>query len=61
MYMRMLNVTVNPDRVAELQLMYEREVIPRLQLTPGCLYVGLTKSVKSADEYISLTLWESQC
>lgn len=60
MYMRMLQVTVNPDKVAELQTMYEREVMPRLQKTPGCLYVGLTKSVRDADEYISMTLWESR-
>lgn len=60
MHMRMLQVTVNPGRVAELQEMYEREVMPRLQQTPGCLYVGLTKSVRDNDEYISLTLWESQ-
>ena len=60
MHMRMLQVVVNPDKVAELQQMYEREVIPRLQTTPGCLYVGLTKSVRDADEYISMTLWESQ-
>jgi heme-degrading monooxygenase HmoA len=59
MYMRMLQVTANPDKVAELQMMYEREVMPRLQVTPGCLYVGLTKSVRDAYEYISLTLWES--
>jgi heme-degrading monooxygenase HmoA len=56
----MLQVTVNPDRVAELQAMYETGVIPRLQSTPGCLYVGLTKSVREADEYLSLTLWESK-
>ena len=37
-----------------------QSVIPRLQKTPGCLYVGLTKSVHDANEYISLTLWESQ-
>lgn len=59
MHMRMLQVTVNPDKVLELQEMYEHKVIPRLQQTPGCLYVGLTKSVRDAYEYISLTLWES--
>jgi heme-degrading monooxygenase HmoA len=56
----MLQVTVNPGRVAELQENYERNVIPRLQQTPGCLYVGLTKSVRDDNEYISLTLWETQ-
>ncbi len=59
MHMRMLQVTANPGRVAELQENYERNVIPRLQETPGCLYVGLTKSVRDDNEYISLTLWET--
>lgn len=60
MFMRMLQVSANPDRVAELQTMYEQAVMPRLQATPGCLYVGLTKSVRDPYEYISLTLWESK-
>jgi len=39
---------------------YEKEVIPALQITEGCLHISLLQSDTHPDEFVSLTLWRQR-
>ncbi len=59
MFMRFVQLKVKDDRIADLNGIYGREIIPALSSVDGCLYAGLIQSAGRLDECISLTLWES--
>ena len=60
MFMRLVQMRVNPDKIFEFEEVYERMIIPALQHTPGCLYAGLVQSLEDEDDGISITLWSHQ-
>jgi heme-degrading monooxygenase HmoA len=60
MFMRLLQVRVNPDKIFDLERTYERIVLPELQKVRGCLYAGLVQSLEDKSDGMSLTMWESQ-
>ena len=60
MYMRLLQLMVNPDFDMQFQHFYRYTVIPELKNMEGCRLVNLIKSNNKPGEFISLTLWEKQ-
>jgi heme-degrading monooxygenase HmoA len=60
MFLRLLRVRVNPDKLSGLQRKYGELVIPELHKVPGCLYAGLVQSLEDASDGISLTMWVDQ-
>ncbi len=60
MFMRLVQMSVDPDKIFEFEKVYERVIIPALQQTPGCLYAGLVQSLEEQNDGISLTLWNTQ-
>jgi quinol monooxygenase YgiN len=60
MFMRLVQMRVNPDKIFEFEKVYERVIIPTLQHTPGCEYVGLVQSLEDENDGISITLWSHQ-
>ena len=60
MYMRLLQIKIKPEKLPELQQVYETKVIPALQNLPGCRHASLIHGAHHTDECISLTLWDSQ-
>ncbi len=60
MFMRLVQMSVDPDRIVEFEKAYERTIIPALQHTPGCLYAALVQSVEEENEGISITFWNRQ-
>jgi len=60
MYMRFVQVNVKRDSLCIIRDIYDRESIPRLQETKGCLFAGLFLSDQNPDDVISMTLWDSQ-
>lgn len=60
MYLRLVQARLKPDLIAEIKYHYEKEIIPALEKTGGCLYAGLVQNTHRKDEGISLTLWESE-
>ena len=48
-----------PGTFGEARRYYDDRTVPVLQKTPGCLFACLMQSTQSADEVISMTLWES--
>jgi heme-degrading monooxygenase HmoA len=59
MFMRIVHLRLDPNRLLELRRMYSAVIIAELSHTPGCLYAGLLQSVDPPDIGISLTLWNS--
>jgi len=60
MFMRLVQMKINPDKIFEFERVYERSIIPELQKTRGCVYAGLVQSLEDQSEGMSLTLWETQ-
>ena len=60
MFMRILQLPVNPDSINEFKAFYEETVEPKLQTVDGCLFASLIKSKPDKDEFISLTFWKTQ-
>jgi heme-degrading monooxygenase HmoA len=58
MYMRMVQMKLEPDNVPEFHKNYDERVFGLLKDMPGCLYAGLLESTHTPGECISLTLWD---
>jgi quinol monooxygenase YgiN len=60
MFMRLVQLNVDAQHKSEFNSVYQKEVIDRLQRTPGCRFAGLIESGAEESECISLTLWDTQ-
>ncbi len=60
MFMRLVQLNVETQNKSEFNFVYQKEVIGRLQKTPGCRFAGLIESGAEESEFISLTLWDTQ-
>lgn len=60
MFMRILQLNVDPKFIEEFKDFYENTVEPKLQTVDGCLFAGFIKSKPDKDEFISLTFWKTQ-
>ena len=59
MFMRFIQLKINPQYINEFQKFYDDSVSTHLQKMPGCLFAGLIKSESEKNEFISLTFWET--
>ncbi len=57
MFMRFLQLKLNPEYYSDFIDFYKIEVVNNLQQTEGCLFAGLIRSNPAKDEYISVTFW----
>lgn len=60
MYMRVVQANVNPQKITGFQKVYNKEIIPELQEVAGCLCARLMQSTENQDEFVSMTLWDTQ-
>ena len=60
MFMRIVQMEVDPEKIPAFVQTYERSIIPELQKTRGCIYAGLVQSLEDHSKGMSLTLWETQ-
>ena len=60
MFMRILNLNIDPKFIDEFKTFYEDTVEPKLQTVDGCLFASLIKSKPDKEEYCSLTFWKTQ-
>jgi heme-degrading monooxygenase HmoA len=58
MFVRVLSLIIQEDKVEEFKELYNGIVIPALIYTKGCRYVFLTENVNSKNEFISVTIWD---
>ncbi len=60
MFMRMLQLNLNPKFVEDFKEFYKNTISPKLQETGGCLFATLIKGDPRENEFISLTFWETK-
>jgi quinol monooxygenase YgiN len=60
MFVRFLQLKVSTEYLKTLQGFYDKIVIPELQKIPGCHYACLIQSGNSADEFVSITFWNTK-
>lgn len=59
MFMRFVNLKINPASVVAFERFYEHRIGPTLRKVPGCVFASLIHSTESESEFLSFTLWES--
>lgn len=59
MVIRLVQMRIKPDRIAEFQRLYEEVMLPVLERMDGCRYAALIQNILRAGEGSSLTLWDS--
>jgi quinol monooxygenase YgiN len=60
MYMRLVQAVMKPGALPQVKELYEKEIIPMLQSTEGCLHISLLQSDSHPEECVSLTLWRQK-
>jgi len=60
MYLRLVQMNVDPRRSGEFSVKYTERIIPALAKTKGCLYAALALNVRSRNRAVSLSLWNSR-
>jgi len=60
MFVRVLSLIIQDDKLDEFKRLYTEVVIPELKNTKGCRYIFLTESVNAKNEFISVTIWDSK-
>jgi heme-degrading monooxygenase HmoA len=59
MFMRFVQLKIQPDQMAEFERFYMTRIEPALEATVGCLFVGLLSEPEQPSECVSMTLWRS--
>ncbi len=60
MFMRLLQLKIEPDSIEIFRRFYDNTVTSELQKVTGCLFANLIESSHVSSEFISMTLWDSQ-
>ena len=60
MYMRLVQMKVELQKLPEMQDFYRQTVIPSLHTVKGCIYASLIQSHDHQGECFSMTLWDDQ-
>jgi len=60
MFIRFVHAHVNPDKLQKFRQTYSDVILRTLKSTAGCVSATLIQSTTSQDEYVSMTIWESQ-
>ena len=60
MYVRLVSLKLQEDKVDEFRKIYIDQIIPALNACPGCLYAYLIESLRNRNEIISVTIWENK-
>jgi heme-degrading monooxygenase HmoA len=55
----MLRLQTKPGRSLELRRFYDEHVLPVLEKADGCLFAHLLQQSHHAEEFVSMTIWES--
>lgn len=59
-FLRLFQLKVGIENLVKFEQFYNKSVFPELKLASGCLFAGLIKSANSLNEFISMSIWNSQ-
>ncbi|TDI93978.1 MAG: hypothetical protein E2O76_16365 [Caldithrix sp.] len=57
MYMRVLQLKIDPFKSRAFQTFYDKNIVPALPKVDGCLSITLVHNTQHKDEFLSVTLW----
>ncbi len=60
MFMRLLQLKLNPEFTGQFKDFYESFVFERLYKMSGCIFAGLIKSGPHTNDFFSLTFWKTR-
>jgi quinol monooxygenase YgiN len=60
MYIRTINVKIQPDKLDEARKIYYDDIVPEVKSQKGNIDIFLMESLDRDGEVISFTSWESQ-
>src|SRR5437763_576023 len=60
MFLRLVQVHIKPEQLANAEQHYDELVIPALSKTRGSLYCSFLQSTQHAEMCMSLTLWDNR-
>lgn len=60
MFVRLTFINVSPESRDEVKRIYNEEVVPVVRQQKGNINIMLLEPTNDADDYISVTEWESQ-
>lgn len=59
-FLRIVSIHLKPGKLEEYRDIYQRNIMPALMATNGCLFSCLSASTADSNETISVTLWKSR-
>ncbi len=59
-YLRVLRLSVAPDRIPAAEEHYREQALPTLRKVKGCLYACLLSNLDAQGQLASLTIWEDR-
>ena len=60
MYIRIVSVKIQPDKIKEFKKIYSKEILPNLETAEGCSFAYLTENLKNDSEFLSFSVWEDK-
>ena len=60
MWIRLIEVKIQPDKLDEIRKIYNEEIVPTVKTQKGNVDMFLMESMDREGEVISFTSWESQ-
>lgn len=60
MFMRILQLKIDPRKKAGFRRFYNDTVVPALQKVDGCLSMTLVQQEENSQEFLSVTLWDKE-
>lgn len=60
MYVRIVSVKVDPEKVDEFKRRWDQIVVPELMGVKGCLLTFLAEGIRDRHHMLSVSLWENQ-
>jgi len=60
MYVRIVSIKVDPERVGEFYQRYKALVLPELRKQKGCRFAFLSKEIEDSHHLLSVSIWDTQ-
>lgn len=60
MYVRIVSVHVDPEKIGEARRRFNEEVLPVLRAQKGCLFAFLSEEIEDSHHMLSVSIWETE-
>ncbi len=60
LFVRLVSVKIEIDKFQEFKNIYEDEIIPELQSTPGCYSAYMLENIKEKNSVMLINIWENE-